>query len=126
VKLAIVDNWGMLATYESEFSKYSPDLFDSYTSFLDSRALYDVLIFAHRLSGFDWETAYKQLQNKPRVIVTSTFPLDYYKTYEALETYDKIQAVNKYKNCIFATKDDYKNIRRSIEIEYYFNALMSV
>jgi hypothetical protein len=121
MKLAIVDSRGMLEVYESLFSQFKPDLYDTYNSFTASDiGQYDVLIFAHRLRGIDWETAYKALKNTPRVIVTATFPVDHYKTYEALEVYDKIQSVNKYPNCIFAVKDDYKNIQRSIEIEFLY------
>jgi len=122
MKLAIVDNRGMLEVYESLFSQFEPDLFDTFNSFTASDVgQYDVLIFAHRLHGVDWETVYKALKNSPRVIVTATFNLDHYKTYEALEAYDKIQAVNKYPNCVFAVKDDYKNIQRSIEIEFLYS-----
>jgi len=123
MKIAVVEGDSrVLSLYRDALAQYDADYFDSYNKFLQvGNGLYGVIVLSHRIGGYDWLSVYNRLENVPRVIVTATFPAEYYKTNEALNIYNRVMEVNSHPNCIFHLKDDFKNILRSIEIEELYN-----
>ena len=119
MKVAIIEpESGQRDVYKDILESYDIDLFDSPYKFtqVDS-GLYDVILIAHRFGDESWLDTYRSLRNAPRVIVTATYPKDYYKREQAINLWPAIQKINDYPNVIFFQKSDFKNIVRALNIE---------
>jgi hypothetical protein len=122
MKIAVIENTkGLHNIYEDMFFIHTVDFFESIESFIENGKTYPVVIVDHVVNGVGWERVYDIIDNETFLIVTSTFPKDFYKKEFPETLYKSLENVNSNSNAVYYHKDQ-KNrfldyISRSVELE---------
>jgi hypothetical protein len=106
MKIAVIEDSKILHTiYEDMFFMHTVDFFNTVDDFVLKGEKYPVVIIDHRVDNKSWEDVYKTIDESTFLIVTSTFPLDFYKKEFPNTLYKSLLNVNKHKNAVHFVKD---------------------
>lgn len=120
INLAILEpEPGLIEVYRDAFAPLPIEI-DSYNeteinNFLSLRYKYQIVIIAHRLGKRSWASVYKKIPNDVLVIVTATFPHEYYKQ-EFPKEYSDLNS-EQYPAILFCLKEKTKKLFRIIEMQ---------
>lgn len=124
MRIAIIDDDpGQLQVFSdviySALKGVSVDFYDDATKFAQTDdGQYKVVIVDHRFNnGKEWKDVYNGLKNNPQVIVTMTYPPDYYKNEFPNLYYALTEEVTQYKSVSALQKKDHSALVRMIETE---------
>ncbi len=122
MKIAVIeDTKAIHHIYEDMFFLHTVDFFSSIDDFIQKGEVYPVVIIDHQVNGKGWEEVYKLIDDNTFLIVTSTFPLDFYKKEFPDTLYKSLTKVNSHKNAVHFVKDSGNRflyyISRSVELE---------